>query len=419
VLCEFSLVSIDRSGIERAASQEGDTSARRILETLKQLTLYLSGIQLAVTGISLVLGYVAEPSLRPLLTLLLGWASLSEQSLRVITAAIALAIATCLQMVVGELIPKNLAIARPESIARKTVRPLTLFVALFRPVIRLLTNAATAAVRLFGVTPRAELMAVRSLDELELLIESSRAEGSLLEEEFALLARSINFRGKAANDAMVPRVSIVAIDEKATLQEFSAEALRSGHSRLPVERGDVDHIVGIAHVKDSYRFSPQEKQTTLVESITAEPLYVPESIELQALLTEMRRETTHLAVVLDEYGGTAGIITIEDILEEIVGEIEDEYDRRDTTSYTAPAGGVHVLSGMLHHSEVEEATGLEMPDEGDFETLGGFIPWLVGHIPSRGEHAAWNGWEFKVVEMDGNRVSQVLVVGPPDPEESR
>lgn len=404
-------MSVDRSAVARRA-EEGDGKAAATLASLRELTLYLSGIQLAVTAVSLILGYIAAPAVGTIISPLFAGLGLSSRTVTAISTGLALAIATCLQMVLGELIPKNAGIARPLEVSGATIRPLRLFVATFRPVIRFLTAAANATVKLVGITPRAELVALRSIDELDLLIASSRREGAIPEEEFALLARSIDFRGKTADDAMIPRVAVEGISQTASLADLTELALRTGHSRFPVYSNDLDNITGVVHIKDSYAHPSETKPRVPVSQVTAEPMFVPESKPLQELLPEMRQDRIHLGVVLDEYGGTAGIVTLEDILEEIVGEIEDEHDPSGGPSFTAPASGVNVLSGLLHHAEVEEACGLRMPDDGDYETLGGFVLDLLGRIPREGDHAIFDGWELKVVKMDGNRVSQVLLVAP-------
>ncbi len=285
-----------------------------------------------------------------------------------------------------------------------------------RPLIVFLNSAANATVRLFGIEPREELLRIHSLEELDLLVRSSRAEGTLEEHDFSLLARSISFENKTAADALQPRTSLVAITPHETLADMANLALESGHSRFPVFEQDLDHIVGTVHIKDSYRFEPADREATPVSEIMQEPLFVPESRDLASLLLEIRRTRKHLAIVIDEYGGTAGIITLEDILEEIVGDIEDEYDPdAGVSGLTTPPEGVHVVSGMLHPDEVIEAAGFEMP-EGDYETLGGFLFTLFDRIPKVGDHTSYDEWEFKVVEMDGRRIAKVLVVAPPDRE---
>ena len=363
------------------------------------------------------MGFIAEPTIGRLIEPLIVAAGLPEGTALVVAIGLALGLATAAEMVVGELVPKNIAIAKPLETALKVSTPMRLVNGLQRPLIVFLNSTANGTVRLFGIEPREELLRIHSLEELDLLVRSSRAEGTLEEQDFSLLARSISFENKTAADALQPRTSLVAITREQTLSDMAELALESGHSRFPVFGGDLDNIVGTVHIKDSYRFEPSDRETIAVSQIMQEPLFVPESRDLASLLLEIRRTRKHLAIVIDEYGGTAGIITLEDILEEIVGDIEDEYDPDARgPDLTAPPSGVHVVSGMLHPDEVIEAAGFEMP-EGDYETLAGFLFTLFDRIPRVGDHASWDGWELKVVEMDGRRISKVLIVAPPDQEE--
>jgi CBS domain containing-hemolysin-like protein len=269
-------------------------------------------------------------------------------------------------------------------------------------------------VRLFGIEPQDELSVTQSLEELQVLIRSSREGGALDEEEFALLARSITFGDKTCAEALTPRVSMISLSRDATIESLRAVSLDSGHSRFPVEGEGVDDIIGVAHVKDSLTVAPEARSTTPVMQIMRDPLVVPESRDLASLLLEMRRDRQQLVVVVDEYGGTAGILTVEDLLEEIVGEIEDEYDPRPGESrLTRPPSGIHLVPGLMHAAELEESTGFRLP-EGDFETLAGLLLSKFDRIPKQGEHVSHDGWELKVVEMDRNRIARVLVVAPTD-----
>ena len=326
--------------------------------------------------------------------------------------AVALVAATAFEMVVAELVPKNLAVARPLPVAFVVVRPMIAINRLFRPLIVFLNNAANWTVRRFGIEPQEELMSVRSLEELDLLIHSSREEGALPKEEFELLAKSIEFGTKSADDAFVPRVNVVALREEETVARMFEVAVERGFSRFPVYGKDLDDVTGIVYVKDGYGVALEERDTTSVSAVMQEPLVVPESRPLASLLLEMRRQRRHMAVVADEYGGTAGIVTMEDLLEEIVGDIEDEHDPSAATRLTTPPDGVHLLSGLLHRGEIAEACGFEMP-EGHYETLAGFLLDRLERIPESGEHVSYGGWEFKIVEMEGHRISQVLCVAPP------
>lgn len=414
---EFALVAINREGLEKEA-ESGDKKAASILDAVRNLSFQLSGAQLGITVTSLVLGFIAKPTIAEAIEPLLDAAGLPKSSSQGVAIAIALTIATAAQMVFGELVPKNFAIARAPQVARRTIPPLKLHNLLLAPLIRLLNAAANASVRLFGMEPRGEIAGVRSLEELDLLVHASRDAGTLEDEEYSLLARSIDFGEKTAADALVPRTAIIALPHTATLEDMAELARSSGHSRFPVYREDFDDIIGLAYVKDLLAVAFEQRAETPLTAIIQETLMVPESRDLESLLVEMRRARKQLAIVLDEYGGTAGLVSVEDIIEEIVGEIEDEYDVAELPRVTYPMPeGIHVLSGLLHAGEVEEATGFVMPD-GPYDTLAGFLLSLFDHIPDVGEHVECDGWEFKVIEKDRNRISKVLLVENDSEEET-
>jgi CBS domain containing-hemolysin-like protein len=385
-----------------------------VLRALKTLSFQLSGAQLGITVTSLLVGFLIEPSLSPAIRSALDLVGVENATFG-LSLAVALVLATSVEMVLAELIPKNLAIARPVPTALWTATPLRIVNAAARPFILFLNTSANATVRLMGIEPQEELAGAHSLEELQILIRSARESGGLREEEFSLLARSITFREKAADDALTPRVSVVALPKESTLLEMQRLALETGHSRFPVYDDAVDNIVGIAHVKDVYAIDIERRGAITIAEIMREPLIVPESKALPSLLAEMRGRREQMVVVVDEFGGTAGIITLEDLLEEIVGEIEDEYDRSSPPTST-PAPGVNVVSGMLHPDEVRERTGFEMP-EGDYDTLAGFLLTLFDRIPKPGDQVAYDGWELKVTAMDGRRIDSVLLVAPPPTEE--
>jgi CBS domain containing-hemolysin-like protein len=361
----------------------------------------------------LVVGFLTEPAIAPAVRPAVEALGLSPRTASGISITIALVLATTFEMVIAELFPKNLAIARPMGVALSTAPFLRLINRIFRPFIFFLNNAANWTVRRVGIEPQEELMPVRSLQELNLLIHSSREAGSLMEEEFNLLSRSITFGSKTASDALVPRTAIVALQAHESISDLVSSALEHGHSRFPVFGESLDDIIGVVHVKDVYGFSEESRDSTMVETISRETLVVPESRGLESLLIEMRRERKQLVVVVDEFGGTAGILTLEDLLEEIVGEIEDEYDLIETPRATAAVpAGIHILSGLLHPDEVDEACGFEVPD-GPYDTLAGFLLALFDRLPHQGDHVSFQNWEFKVIEMDGRRIDKVLVVKSP------
>jgi CBS domain containing-hemolysin-like protein len=379
---------------------------------LHSLSFQLSGAQLGITVSSLIVGFIVEPTVGRAVEPLIQALGAPESSSLGISLAIALAFATAAQMVIGELVPKNLALAKPVGLALWISGPMRLANLATKPLIIFLNNSANWTVRRLGIEPQEELNSVRSLEEIELLIESSLHGGELEPAEFTLLARSISFGDKDVEDALVPRTAVESVAEQDTLDDLIHRALDTGHSRFPVTGRDIDDIVGMAHIKDIYRIPPAERATTPVASIVQDAIVVPESRNLGSMLLEMRKTRRQLAVVIDEYGGTAGIVTLEDLLEEIVGEIEDEYDAAPTTvPLTSSPQGVHVVSGMLHPDELEELTGFEMP-EGDYETLAGFLLSLFERIPDQGDHIAYGEWEFKIVAMDGKRVARVLIASP-------
>jgi CBS domain containing-hemolysin-like protein len=406
---EFALVAVDRTQIQRLA-REGDRRARSTLEAVKSLSFQLSGAQLGITLTSLVLGFIVEPTLGEALEPIAAAIGVPEGSAHGAAITAALVLATAAEMVLGELIPKNVAIARPLPVALNLSQPFRLANRSVRRVILWLNGAANWSVRRLGIEPLEELAGVRSLEELQMLVHSSRAGGLLRDQEFSLLERSLRFPNKRASDALIPRTSIRALPDSATLADLGRLALESGHSRFPVFREGLDDIIGIAHVKDSYSVEPARRAATPVTEAMRVAMVVPESRPLEELLIEMRRQRQHLAVVIDEFGGTAGIITLEDLLEEIVGNIEDEYDP-STPQLTVSPAGIHVVSGMLHPDEVRDVTGLEIP-EGQYETLAGFLLALLDRVPEQGDHATYKGWELKVVEMDRRRIAQVLLVAP-------
>ncbi len=404
---EFAIVAVERSSVQRKA-REGDRTARRILKSLRNLSFELSGAQLGITVTSLVLGAIAEPTLAAALTPLIGGlGAFTDATSLAVSVAIAFTLATMAQMVFGELVPKNLAISRPYRSAVLFGNPMQMINRALRPLILFLNNSADWTVRKLGIEPRAELAGVRSMEELELMIRSSGEEGRLDDEEMELLTRAITFTEKVAAEAMIPRVNVVAINRHQPISELRQMALATGHSRFPVYGLDLDEIVGIAHVKDTIGISPSQRALTPVEEIAQPGLQVPEASRLEYLLTRLQTEGRGMAMVIDEYGGTAGIITIEDVLEEIFGDIEDEYD--EEASSPAITDQVDVLSGLLNRHDVEERIGFEWP-EGHYETLGGFLVAILGRFPEVGEVVPAGVFAFEVLEMDGHRVDRVRAI---------
>jgi CBS domain containing-hemolysin-like protein len=414
---EFALVSVERSRVEQH-TREGDRRSRRILASLHRLSFELSGAQLGITATSLVLGAVAEPTVARLLEPLIDRLPfVPQESALAVSLALALALATGAQMVFGELVPKNYAIARPYRAAVLFGIPMQLVNWLQRPLILFLNGAANWTVRRLGIEPREELAGVRSMEELGLMIRSSDEAGRLPEGEMELLTRAISFIEKVVADVMVPRASVVGLGGDDSISDLRRLSRETGYSRFPVYGADPDDVIGTVHVKDSLGVPAAERSTRRVADITQPVPAVAGTMALVALLADLQSAKRGMAVVVDEHGGVAGVVTIEDLLEEIVGEIADEHDLEPPGS--GAGGEAEGLSGLLHRHEVEELTGFAWPP-GRYRTLGGFLVAVLGRFPVPGEVIRVGGWSFQVTAMEGHRVDRVIVRrGPTAPEEAR
>lgn len=399
---EFGLVTVKRSRVTRLA-EEGDRRASRILAGLRRLSFHLSGAQLGITVSSLVLGVVAETALSPLVVPVLDWLPISETAIPAITVVVALSIATAAQLVFGELVPKNLAITYPYPTTVRVGVPMLAVNNFLSPITRVLNASANWTVRRLGIEPREELQGVRSLEELELIIRASGEGGELTDDELSLLTRSIAFAENLTSDVMVPRVQVVGLPESSTVTDLQVAAVGSGHSRFPVYGTDLDHIVGVVHVKDTFRVPYERRPTEAITNYMRPALVIPETQPVDTVLVELRTRGSGMAVVTDEYGGTAGIVTSEDLLEEILGEIEDEYD-----TVSAPDESGDAISGLLHRHEVEEVTGFEWP-EGRYETLGGLVTAELGRHGEVGDVVFIDDWKLEVVATADFRIDRVVV----------
>jgi CBS domain containing-hemolysin-like protein len=414
VVGEFGLVTVDRAEIDTRAAA-GDKRARTVRNALHNLSFQLSGAQLGITITALLTGYLAEPALsrlfNPLIHPLVGDAS------ETITRVLALVVATLFSMLFGELVPKNAALARPMQAALMTAGPLRTFSRTFKWLIAALNGSANWLVRRLGVEPQEELASARSPEELGLLAAISARAGALPTETATLLRRTIRFSEKRAAEAMTPRVDVVGLKETASVADLIAAARETGHTRFPVYESTLDLVTGVAGVSDALGVPPERRAATAVSTVAREPVYVPESLDLDKVLAALRSAEADLAIVVDEYGGTDGVVTVEDLIEELVGEISDEYDLdvadAAAEELTAPGGGkTYLVDGLLREDELQEQTGFRLP-EGPYETLAGFLLSRLGHIPVVGESLEENGWEFTVMEVDRHRVEQVRVVAPP------
>ncbi len=410
VAVEFALVAADRSKLDALAA-DGRWSARAAIAARRRLSFHLSGAQLGITVTSLVIGFLSASIVGRLIEPVIGPVPfLSGPTMSIV---IALAVATMFQMVAGELIPKTIAVAKPEPTAQ-ALAPVALVVhGALSPLIRVLNGVANWTVRRLGLEPQEELADLRSLEELEYIIQSSVEEGALTPTAQMLLSRTIRFGEKTAADALTPRVHVSALRTDATVGELICLARDDGFSRFPVYEQDLDNVRGVVDVASVFDLTLDERAEKTAKDLMREPLIIPETRDLVDIVGDFRNVDTQMAVVIDEHGGTAGILTLEDVLEEIVGEVDDEYD--EATSLTVGVGpGIYLLAGTLHPDEVEEACGLVLPD-GPYETIAGFILQRLGRIPAQGDGLVWDGWQIQVAEMDGLRIASVRAVEPPEP----
>jgi len=413
VWAEFALIAARRTKIEELAAQ-GSTRAKTALKSLKELSLMLAGAQLGITMASLGLGIVAEPAVARLIEAgLLSVVELPSALLHSISFVTALTIIVYFHMVIGEMAPKNIAIAVPEKSALWLAVPFRLYVNLFRPFIHLLNALSNGGIRLLRVEPVDELQTVHTAEEIGSMVAESAREGMLGGFKHRLLSGAIGFSDKDAVSVMVPRTEMVAVPDTVSVAEVERIVFETGHSRLPVYGRDIDDVLGFVHVKDLLEIEPKGRNLQLPLSMIRRMLLVPESRKLHPLLRDMRREATHFALVIDEHSGTAGIVTLEDLVEELVGEIRDEYDQGEV-GIERLGEERYLVPGTL---QVHEACdlGLELPP-GEYETVTGFLMDRLGRIPRRNDSVHHARWCFRVQAMHRHRVVQVVVErGPTGP----
>ncbi|WP_078910135.1 hemolysin family protein [Streptomyces sp. NRRL S-87] len=420
VAAEFGLVTVDRPDAERAAA-EGDRRARTVVTALRELSFQLSGTQLGITITSLVTGMLAEPALAALLTGPLSALGLPGGAVSGIAVVTGMLLASAVQMVVGELVPKNWAVSRPLQVARFVAGPQNAFSKAFRPVIAGLNSVANRLVRALGVEPTEELASARTPGELVSLVRHSAEQGALEQDTADLFVRTLSLGDLAAQHVMTPRVKVSALQSTATATDVLNLTRATGLSRFPVYRERIDEVVGVVHLKDALAVPEDQRTAVSVSRIAVAPLLVPGTLPLQPLLERLRSEQP-MAVVVDEYGGTAGVVTLEDIVEELVGEVRDEHDRAEEETpelATVPAEDGRPAWDADGSCRVHtlRRIGLEVP-EGPYETVAGLVADLLGRIPAPGDRAELPGWKLSVRQVGRYRAERVrLVRTGPVPEQ--
>jgi CBS domain containing-hemolysin-like protein len=417
VAAEFALVSLRRHQVEELADG-GSRRARTVMRELADLSYTLSAAQFGITATSLILGFVAEAALgEAVIQPLLDLVGLPEGARLGVAVALAFLLSTVTQMVLGELFPKNLAISRPLRVALAVTPVTRAFGVVLHPIITVFDRAAEWLTRrLFRVEVPSELESGHSLEELARIIDASGEEGEFTGMQTQLLRRAVELSTSRAGEVMVPRPDVVWLTADDTLTDLRAASARTGHSRFPVRGASEDEVRGTVHVKDLLLVPPERHATTPIARILQSPLVVPESQPLHSLLSALRRDRRTFAVVIDEFGGTAGVVSTEDVLELLVGEIEDEFDAAHAHAIRRVGTGRYRVSGALRTERLAELTGHEVPD-GAYETVAGFVLDRLGHIPARGERVREDRLELEVARVDGVRVTELLVtVHPPSGE---
>jgi CBS domain containing-hemolysin-like protein len=405
VAAEFAFVALDRAAVERSV-EAGDAGSHQVLEALRRLSTQLSASQVGITLTTLLVGYLVQPSVAALLASPMRGLGLSSGLAASLSVLLALVLATVFSMVVGELIPKNMAVAEPLRVARAVALPMRVFGAVFRPLIALLNGSANRLLRRMGVEPKEELSGARTPQELASLVRRSAEAGTLDAVTARLVTRSLRFGDRTAEDVMTPRLRCVVVHRDDPASDVVRLARSSGHSRFPVVDDGLDDVVGLVHVKRAVAVPHERRAEVPAAALMAEPVMVPETARLEPLLAQLRESGMQLAVVVDEYGGTSGVVTLEDVVEEIVGEVADEHDRNRGAGRRL-RDGTWLVPGLWRPDEVRERVGAPVPDDAAYETVGGFVMAVLGRVPQRGDEVPLTAGTLRVTRMEGRRVDRL------------
>jgi CBS domain containing-hemolysin-like protein len=406
VASEFSLVALDRHTVEKARDA-GDKRAGGVLHALTHLSTNLSGAQLGITITTLLFGFAVQDPLAGLLSPLARAAGLGEDVAVPVSVVVAMVIAYAFSMIFGELVPKNLAIATPMGTARIVAPIQHGFTMVFKPLIAVFNATANAVLRLVNIEPQEELSAARSPAELDSLVRHSARAGTLDEGTAVLLSRTLQLGDREAGDVLTHRGAMVSVAADTSAQEVLELSRTTGHSRFPVTDGGEDDIVGVVQVRQAVAVPRSERARTPASELMAEIPRVPETVPLDDLLIDLRDVGAQLAVVVDEYGGTSGIVTLEDVIEEIVGEVSDEHDDDEPERFLPDGEDGWSVSGLMRPDEIRRELGVRVPESADYDTLGGLVMDSLHRVPAAGDVVDAAGLRLEVLEMDGRRVDQV------------
>lgn len=412
VASEFALVNLDRADLE-ARQAAGESRLSLTISALRITSTHLSSAQLGITLTTLLTGYTMEPALTTLLSPVLTAWGVPDAVVRVVATTVAIAVATTFSMILGELVPKNFALAIPRQTAKLVMPFQVAFTTVFRPAITVLNGSANGILRGMGIEPKEELSGARTAEELSSLVRRSASAGVLEEDTASLLDRTLTFARLTTADVMTPRPSIHAVAAGDSVEDVIQLARRTGHSRFPVFDESMDDITGIVHLKQAVSVPRERRGDVPAAAIAEEPLRVPEAVHLDAVMSELRSRGYQMAIVVDEYGGTAGVVTLEDLVEEIVGEVLDEHDR--SRAGVVRVAGAVTFPAELRPDEVLDRTGIRVPEGDVYDTVGGFFMSMLERIPVVGDRIDLEDGTLEVQRMDGRRVDRVKFTPHPLP----
>jgi CBS domain containing-hemolysin-like protein len=414
VASEFALVNLDRADLE-ARQAAGETRLALTIGALRMTSTHLSSAQLGITLTTLLTGYTMEPAISSLLAPVFDAWGIPSSVSRPLAAIIGVAIATIFSMIIGELVPKNFALAIPRQTAKLVMPFQVAFTTVFRPAVVVLNGSANGVLRAVGIEPKEELSGARTAEELSSLVRRSASAGVLEEDTASLLDRSLTFARLSASDVMTPRPSIHALAADDSAEDVIQLARRTGHSRFPVYGEDMDDITGIVHLKAAVGVPRERRADVPAAALATEPLRFPEAVHLDVLVAELRARGYQMAVVVDEYGGTAGVVTLEDLVEEIVGEVLDEHDRR--RAGIVRVDDTVIFPADLRPDEVRDRTGIRIPEGDVYDTVGGYIMSVLERIPVVGDSVEIEDGAIEVQRMEGRRVDRVRFTPTPMPHD--
>ncbi len=407
VAAEFAIVKVRSTQLQPLADTN-NKRAKTAVKILSNLDAYLSASQVGITMTSLGLGWVGEPVTAKLLSPVFTWIGMTnEQTIHTLSIIIGFIFLTFLHISLGEQAPKMLAIKSPKSVSLIIAIPLNLFYISFKPIVWLLNHAANLILRIIGIQPVADSERFHSEDELRMLLSEGRKSGAIDQTEHQLIEKIFEFNDKMAKEIMVPRNHMVALDIDDSREKIFQTVTEEGFSRLPIYKDTIDNIIGIIYTKDLISAAEHRDLITL-QDIIRPAFFVSSTKQIGNLLKEMQRNKVHMSVVVDEYGGVEGLVTIEDIIEEIVGEIEDEYDV-DMQEVVNEKSGVYLVNPIIGIEDFNKRFKANIPEDPDYQTLSGFLQKVTGHIPEIYERIDYKGLSYVITKKTGNMIVQVRV----------